>query len=94
MAIPFKRVKTVYDFQDTIPFGEYLGKTISWVIEFDPAYLKWCTKQENLIYLNTKCIDALDDRITMTKYHKPTKKSKFLQEPNDWFDVWDQDIPF
>lgn len=98
MSLPFKRVRTTYDFLDTMPFGSYVGKTISYVIEFDPNYLKWCTKQDNLIYLSDKCLDALEDRVKISEYDKAfqaAKKSKLLQEETvDWFNDWDHDIQF
>jgi hypothetical protein len=108
MAIPFKRIKTQLDFLDTLGFGnKYMGKTISYIIEFDPEYLEWCCKKENLVYLTPKCMDLLEDRLRIVKqikdYKDEQKLKKMFAPPKskfkDWMahsdqDDWWCDIPF
>lgn len=107
MAIPFKRVKTTYDFLDIMPFGKYQGKTISWIIEFDPECLEWYTKKENLIFLSSKCVEFLEDRLRIVKQikdHKEEQRLKRIFAPHkskfkDWMahsdqDDWWDDVPF
>lgn len=109
MAIAFNRIKTKLDFLDTLGFGnKYLGKTISYILEFDPEYLEWCCKKENLIYLTPKCMGVLEDRLHLLKQIKQKKEdeklAKLLAPPkykrrDDWFthsdqDDWWDDVPF
>lgn len=103
MAIPFKRIKTTYDFQDISPLSKYQSRTISWIIEFDPEYLEWCVK-ENLIYLTSKCLEALEDRLRIVKQFKEEQRLKKILAPSksrfkDWTvhsdqDDWWDDVPF
>ena len=107
MAIPFNRVKTTYDFLDIMPFGKYQGKTISWIIEFDPECLEWYTKKEDLLYLTSKCTDVLEDRLHLLKQIKQEKADEKLKKTlsppkskfRDWSvhtdqDDWWDDVPF
>jgi len=109
MSIKFTRIKTKLDFLDTLGFGnKHLGKTISYIIEFDPEYLEWCCKKENLVYLTPKCMDLLEDRLHLLKQIKQKKEeeklAKLLAPPKSknkglWYahsdqDDWFDDVPF
>lgn len=108
MAIAFNRIKTQLDFLDTLGFGnKYLGKTISYIIEFDPEYLEWCCKKENLVYLTPKCMGVLEERLHLLKQIKQKKEEEKLRKTlappkskfKDWMvhadqDDWWDDVPF
>lgn len=106
MALPFKKIKKDLDFLDTLGFGnKYMGKTISYIIEFDPEYLDWCCKKANLVYLTDKCHNALEDRLVIVRKAKEDKLlAKLLKPPKSkskelWYahadqDDWWDDVPF
>jgi hypothetical protein len=98
MAISFKKLKTEYDFLDTMPFGNYRGKTISWIIEFDPEYLDWCSKQQGLLYLSNKCKEQLLNRVCIAKANREIQLSKKISKELHFAhsdqDDWWEDVPF
>ena len=97
MSIKFSKLKTELGYSDTLGFGKYHGKTVGWVIEFDPLYLDWCTKKDNLIFLDEHSLERLYSSVLIAiaaKDRPPKKITKNIMYAHaDQDDHWD-DIPF
>lgn len=103
MSIKFARIKKYLELDDQIRFGVHVGKTISWMLEFEPEYLLWATRQPNLIFLSSTAALRLEQNAQRAKLERLAKKQaqferviggySLSRELND-LDLWLDDVPF
>lgn len=97
MSIKFNKLKICLDLEDQIVFGAHQGKTISYMLAFEPEYLTWCSKQPNLLFLTERAALALEVSVRQMKVEKQIKRNSFIDydhdTSNDYSD-WDVDVPF
>lgn len=94
MSIQFKRIKKHLELHDIITFGTHFGKTISYMLEFEPEYLLWASKQPNLLFLCEPAALKLEEKAIRAKLEKQKHKAKTqVYMPGDQDDWWD-DVPF
>ena len=98
MSIKFNKLKTRLDLEDQITFGSHVGKTISYVVAFDPEYLNWCLKQPNFLFLTERAALALEISTKQMKIDKAVAKEKnafrYDTDESDFHSNWDADVPF
>ena len=98
MSIKFNKIRTRLDLDDQITFGAHLGKTISYVVAFDPEYLIWCLKQPNFLFLTERAALALEISTKQMKLDKAVAKEKkafrYDTDESDFHSDWDADVPF
>ena len=46
-----------------LPWGEYEGRTIKWIIKNDPAWIKFCLKEIGKFELDAKARKVYDKRM-------------------------------
>lgn len=98
MSIKFSRIKKCLELDDTITFGAHSGRTISYMLEFEPEYLLWATKQPNLIFLCSTVASRLEEKATRAKLEKQKRRESYQSrevhyahaDQDDWWD----DVPF
>lgn len=94
MSIRFSRVKKCLDLNDRITFGTHFGRTISYMLEFEPEYLLWATRQPGLISLSSTAAHKLEEKALRAKQEKIAQKAKTqAYMPGDQEDYW-EDVPF
>lgn len=99
MSIKFNRIKKYLDLDDEIRFGVHVGKSISWMLEFEPEYLLWATNQPNLILLSNTANLRLKQNAQRAQQEKLAKKEKQFQKAVNCnyiedLDLWLDDVPF
>lgn len=93
MSIKFNRIKKCLELDDIITFGAHSGRTISYMLEFEPEYLLWATKNAALV-LNKSLQSACLDKALRAKAEKERYKSKEVQYAHADQDDWWEDVPF
>lgn len=96
MSIKFSKVKQCLELDDLIAFGKHSGRTISYMLQFEPEYLLWATKQSGLLYLSSTIALQLEEYVIRAKLEKEKQKwQKFVKEhvaPD--FTDFSEDVPF
>lgn len=52
-----------YGLEDIIPFGMYKGMYVQDVIEKHPRYMEWLVYDKDIILLNKKALNELDEAL-------------------------------
>ena len=99
MSIKFSKIKTCLDLDDQITFGAHQGKTISYMLAFEPEYLTWCSKQPNLLFLTERAALALEVSVKQMQADRQTLQLSKQQQYNtryhgEEFSDWYDDVPF
>jgi hypothetical protein len=94
MSIKFTRIKKCLELDDKLAFGAHSGKSISYMLEFEPEYLFWATKQPNLIFLCHTAAIRLEEKATRAKQEKEKHKAKAYYYADTDQDSWFDDVPF
>jgi len=93
MSVHFNRIKKCLELDDQLRFGVHAGRTVSWMLEFEPEYLLWAVKNSAVVLSKTlqdKCLD----KALRAKAEKEVAKSKEVHYAHsDQDDYWD-DVPF
>jgi len=53
--------ETITDRNKVLTFGKYKGKTIQFVLDFDPQYLLFCQEKIEWFDLDHKILDEVED---------------------------------
>ncbi len=93
MSIRFSRLKNNLELCDRISFGAHSGRTISYMLEFEPEYLLWATRQPGLISLSSTAAKNLEDKALRAKAEKIAHKAKTYTELTP-ADVSFDDVPW
>jgi len=93
MSIKFARVKKCLELDDKITFGVHSGRTVSYMLEFEPEYLFWATKN-NAVVLNRELEKRCFDKALRAKAEKEVAKSKEVYYAHSDQDDWWEDVPF
>jgi len=99
MSIKFTRIKKHLELDDQIRFGAHSGRTISWMLQFEPEYLLWATQQPGLIFLQRNLTTTLQENALRAKTEKTAQKEKQFQRAvsPDYIEdlgLWLDDVPF
>jgi len=93
MSIKFTKVKKCLELDDKLTFGAHSGKSISYMLEFEPEYLLWASKN-NAVALSKELDKRCFDKALRAKAEKEVAKSKEVYYAHsDQDDYW-EDVPF
>jgi len=93
MSVHFNRIKKCLELDDQLRFGVHAGRTVSWMLEFEPEYLLWATRQPGLIFLSSAATRNLEQNAQRAKAEKITHKAKTYTELTP-ADVSFDDVPW
>ena len=93
MSIKFTRVKKCLELDDKLTFGAHSGKSISYMLEFEPEYLLWVTKNKAVV-LNGELEKRCFDKALRAKAEKEMAKSKEVHYAHSDQDDWWEDVLF
>lgn len=102
MSIKFARIKKYLELDDKIRFGAHAGRTISWMLEFEPEYLLWATNQPGLCLLSATLTLRLKQNALRARQEKLAKKEKQTEQTVSYsldrelkdLGLWMDDVPF
>jgi hypothetical protein len=93
MSIRFARIKKCLELDDKLAFGVHSGKSIGYMLEFEPEYLLWASKN-NAVVLNRELEKRCFDKALRAKAEKEVAKSKEVTYAHSDQDDWWEDVPF
>jgi hypothetical protein len=93
MSVRFAKVKKCLELDDRITFGAHSGRTVSYMLEFEPEYLLWATRQPGLISLSSTAANKLEEKALRAKAEKIAHKAKTYCELTP-ADVGFDDVPW
>lgn len=94
MSIKFHKIKTCLELDDLLGFGQHSGRTVSYMLQFEPEYLLWATKQPNLLFLCEEAWNQLEKNAQRAKTEKQKQKFQVCEYP-PWEDQDPlDDVPF